>query len=376
MLMWYVILGLLIAATGGTLFYISRCLMRFGLVQRLNNGSAKRLRILSFIGVLTAFSLLAVWLNVMNAVVCLLHLAVFFFLCNMVCCFLEKQRGVPFQRYYAGAAAVLLTVAYLSAGWYLNHHIYITRYVVETDKAVEKMRVVMFADSHIGSTFDASGFAKHLEKIAELKPDMVLVVGDFVDDGTMRPEMIAAAKALGNVTSTFGTYFALGNHDKGYYGVAARGFSEAELVRELERNNIKTLKDEALAVNGGYYLIGRLDASEKIRGGNRKEIDALLRPLDKNRFMIVLDHQPNDYAAEAKAGADLVLSGHTHGGQLFPLNEVGVWIGANDKTYGFEKRSKTNFIVTSGISDWSIQFKTGTKSEIVVVDIVPLGQGK
>ena len=336
----------------------------------------KKLRILSFIVVLAIFSILTAWLNIMNAVICLLHLAVFFILCNMISRLIEKWSGVSFQHYYAGGAALVLTVVYLAAGWYLNHHIFITRYEVETEKAVEKLRVVMFADSHIGSTFDAAGFAKHLEQIKELKPDAVLVVGDFVDDGTMRAEMIAAVDALGKVKSSYGTYFALGNHDKGYYGVAERGFNEAELVQELERRHIKTLKDEAISLDGGYSLIGRLDASESIRGGSRAEIDALVQPLDKNRFMIVLDHQPNDYEAEEKAGADLVLSGHTHGGQLFPLNEVGVWIGANDKTYGLEKRGKTHFIVTSGISDWTIKFKTGTKSEIVVVDILPVQQEK
>ena len=81
-------------------------------------------------------------------------------------------------------------------------------------------------------------------------------------------------------------------------------------------------------------------------------------------------HQPNDYEKEAKARVDLVLSGHTPGGQLFPLNKVGEWIGANDKTYGIERRGQTNFVVTSGLSDWAIRFKTGTKSELVVIDVM------
>ena len=82
---------------------------------------------------------------------------------------------------------------------------------------------------------------------------------------------------------------------------------------------------------------------------------------------MVLDHQPNDYDAEAESGADLVLSGHTHGGQLIPVN---LFISlANDKTYGMEKRGNTNFIVTSGISDWAIKFKTGCRSEFNVIDV-------
>lgn len=371
MLMWYVILALLILATGGALLYVSSCLARFGFMRKLAKGSLKRLRALCVSGVLAVFVLLTLWLNLMNAVVCLLHLVVFFFFCNVVFGFIERRRNILFQRYYAGGMAILLTVFYLAAGWYLNHHIFITRYVVETDKAVNRLRLVMFADSHIGATFNAAGFAKHLTQIEELKPDVVLIAGDYVDDGTTKREMVNATEALGKVKSTYGTYFALGNHDKGYYGVEERGFSEAELVQELEKHYINVLKDEAVLIDDKFYIIGRLDASENIRGGHRAEMNTLVQPLDADKFMVVLDHQPNDYAAEERAEVDLVLSGHTHGGQLFPLNEVGVWIGANDKTYGYEKRGRTNFIVTSGISDWSIKFKTGTKSEIVVIDVLP-----
>ena len=107
----------------------------------------------------------------------------------------------------------------------------------------------------------------------------------------------------------------------------------------------------------------------KEQKGNRVSMAELITPLDKSKYMIVLDHQPADYENQERAGVDLVLSGHTHGGQLFPLNQVGKWIGVNDLIYGHERRGKTDFIVTSGISSWAIQFKTGTKSEFVVIDI-------
>ena len=66
---------------------------------------------------------------------------------------------------------------------------------------------------------------------------------------------------------------------------------------------------------------------------------------------------------------DLVLSGHTHGGQLFPLGYIGLLMGANDEFYGLHQRENTNFIVNSGISDWAIDFKTGTFSEVGIIDI-------
>ncbi|MBQ9188951.1 MAG: metallophosphoesterase, partial [Clostridia bacterium] len=86
---------------------------------------------------------------------------------------------------------------------------------------------------------------------------------------------------------------------------------------------------------------------------------------------VMLDHQPNDYAAEAAAGMDLVLSGHTHGGHIFPAGQIGLWIGANDFLYGTTRIGQTDFVVTSGISGWAIPFKTGTFSEYVVIDLVP-----
>ena len=134
--------------------------------------------------------------------------------------------------------------------------------------------------------------------------------------------------------------------------------------RNLEENNVKVLRDESVLA-GDIYVIGRKDKSEK----DRLEISELIKDLDKNKFMMVLDHQPNDYDNEEKAQVDMVLSGHTHGGQIIPVGITGELSGANDMTYGLRKKSKTTFIVNSGISDWEIQFKTGTFSEIGVIEI-------
>ena len=89
----------------------------------------------------------------------------------------------------------------------------------------------------------------------------------------------------------------------------------------------------------------------------------------KGKYVICLDHQPNDYAEEADCKMDLVLSGHTHGGQFWGLGIIGVWMGANDAYYGYERRKNTDFIVSSGIGDWAIDFKTGCISEYIVVNI-------
>ena len=127
------------------------------------------------------------------------------------------------------------------------------------------------------------------------------------------------------------------------------------------------LEDEIVSLPGGYTLLGRQDASVR----NRASMETLMELADPGSYTIVLDHQPGDYDVQAEAGADLVLSGHTHGGQMLPVTYVGQWMGLNDRTYGHERRDSTDFIVSSGISSWELKFKTGCFSEYVIIDIFP-----
>lgn len=369
MTMWSIIFGVSAALTGIALVYVSCRFARFGLVSKITRGSKKAGLILSILFVFSVFLLLSLLLNQINAAVILLFLFIFWLLSDLLFALVEKFGKRKFKYYYAGWTAILATVVYLSVGWYFNHNVWIRTYTFETEKNIRDLRVVMFADSHIGTTFDSKGFAALLAKMQKQNPDIILIAGDYVDDDTPREEMITASKALGNLNTTYGVYFALGNHDKGYYSPAHRGYSGAELLAELKKNGVKILGDEAELVDNMFYILGRKDSSEKYRGGTRKEIRELTENLEKDKFVIVMDHQPNDYKNLAETEVDLVVSGHTHGGQLFPFNKIGEWIGANDLTYGHERRNRTDFVVTSGLSDWAIKFKTGTKSEFVVIDV-------
>lgn len=266
-------------------------------------------------------------------------------------------------------AIILVTLAYLGVGWVQAHHVRQTNYTLPTDKQVGTLRIVLFADSHIGTTFDGVGFAEYVKRMQEQNPDVVLITGDFVDDDSDREDMIAACAALGNLQTGYGVYYVYGNHDKGYYGEKYRGFSALELAQELEKNGVVILEDETVLVDERFYIVGRKDYSEAQMGKERASAAELIKTLDHEKYIIVMDHQPREYKDEAACGADLVLSGHTHGGQLIPITYAGEWMGVNDKTYGLSEITGTSFIVTSGISDWAIQFKTGCKSEYVVIDI-------
>ena len=128
---------------------------------------------------------------------------------------------------------------------------------------------------------------------------------------------------------------------------------------------LKFLVDASELIDNRFYIVGRDDKINE----NRLSAEDIVKDLDDDKYIIVMDHQPADYDNEAKTKADLVVSGHTHGGQFFPVTHFSFLITINDRFYGHEKREGTDFIVTSGISDWNLMFKTGTQSEYVVIDI-------
>ncbi len=372
MTLWLIIMWTALILTGIALVYVSNRVCQFGCIKCLTKDNEKYKAMIGGGIVFGLFAIVAWWLNFVNAIVCIIYFALAWLICDLLLCFISRLRGKPFEHYYAGGLALIISLSILAYGWYLNHHVWQTNYTLHTEKNVKPLKIALFADSHIGTTFDASGFAEHMAKIQQQNPDVIIIAGDFVDDNTTRNDMLSAVKTLGEMQTTYGVYFVFGNHDKGYYAASYRGFSGAELVTALKQNNVHVLQDEIKLLDNNFYIIGRRDYSvEKEHRGKRQTMSELVQNLDKDKYMIVVDHQPADYKSQATAEVDLVLSGHTHGGQLFPFNYVGQWIGANDRIYGYEKRRKTDFIVTSGLSDWAIRFKTGTKSEYVIITLQP-----
>lgn len=308
------------------------------------------------------------WLlfNVWSAAVVMIHLFIFWLACDIIAAVIRRITDKKTERNYQGTAALAVTAVYLGIGWFTAHNVVVTEYTVRTDKTVgDGLRVALIADSHLGVTLDRDNFSEQVERINSLEPDAVIIAGDYVDDDSVKTDMLGACEALSDVTARYGVYFAFGNHDKGY-SLNSRDFTEDDLRKALTDNGVTILEDETCAIGDSFYITGRQDKSVE----DRAPAEELVKELDSSRYNIVIDHQPNDYDAEAAAGADLVLSGHTHGGPLIPAGYIGLLMGANDQVYGNEKRGSTDFIVTSGISGWALPFKTGAVSEIVVVDIV------
>ena len=362
-LVWLMIMASLALLALAALFYLLTRFHRFSFIKKIG----KKSRLLSWLAALVPLALTGLFMlffNTTTLIVVLLHLTAAFLLCSLLALLIRKigKRAIPYDA--EGAAAILLTVVYLSVGWYMAHHVFETDYRFESAKPLSHdFRIVEIADSHFGITQTGETFTREMERVQALRPDAVVIVGDFVDDDSDRTDMIAACRALGSLETTYGVFFVYGNHDNGYYRY--RNFSSTELREELEKNGVVILTDESVLLDDSLYLVGRRDRSDPTRA----DIASLMEGLDPDKYTVVLDHQPNDYDAEAAAKADLVLSGHTHGGHIFPAGQIGLLMGANDAIYGVERRGDSTFIVTSGISGWAIPFKTGTFSEFVVIDI-------
>lgn len=396
---WLIVLGSVFLGAIACGIYLVTHVMKFRFMRRLRDerGIGRVSVIFISLGIiLVPVGVLLIALGTMNAVICVIHLALFWIVCDLVAFVVRKLRktdgeGAGIRNaqddavksrkpYVAGICAVALCLLYLTCGWILAHQVSAKEYELATAKELHDsndsdssrgLRIIQFADAHIGTTFDASGFEKAVCKMAEYRPDIVVITGDFVDNDTPEEDFVACCEALGELRANtqYGIYYVYGNHDKSFVSNMLNARGGARVAEELKKNGVVVLEDEAVLIDGRFYVIGRQDFSRGEGPGGRASIASLTQDLDRSKYMIVLDHQPRDYSLEAAAGVDLVLSGHTHGGQMLPLAPLVGLLGSNDLVYGHERRDGTDFIVTSGISDWAIAFKTGCRSEFVVIDV-------
>lgn len=359
---WYLIISLLIFFVVVPVnIYLARQIHKINIIKNMKN------KVLSwFISFIFLYlTLILLYWNNTNGYVIMLHI---FFIILIGEIIYKIFRIIQKKEYKYGqeitlGVSLLVVCMYLGYGYYLAHHVVETKYVVETEKniGVDNFRVVQISDSHIGATMNGNDFYNYMIDINKTNPDIVVVTGDFVDDDTKTIDMKKACAGLGLLQTKYGVYFVYGNHDSGYS--SKKEFSDLELRQELAQNNVKILEDEGLDIVGNIYLLGRRDKKER----DRKDIKELVKNIDSDKFIIELNHQPNDFDNEAAANIDLVLTGHTHGGQLFPLQYID--LGANDLIYGIKKINNTTFIVNSGIGDWAVKFRSFSKAEYVVIDI-------
>ncbi|MDF2882980.1 MAG: Phosphoesterase [Clostridiaceae bacterium] len=243
---------------------------------------------------------------------------------NLIYAALRKHRDIKIglwnKIYCCGIVPVIITVLILGYGYFNMENVVETDYTIHTEKAIPQQgyRIAMIADLHFGTTMNEEKLKKYCNEIESKKPDLVVLCGDIVDEKTTKLQMENAAKILGNIKSTYGTFYVYGNHDKSTYA-SKPNFSEDQLKKQLVSNEIHVLEDEIYNINDEFTIIGRKDKGFS-SGIKRKTSDELLKNVHTNNFLLLLDHQPSELQENSAAGMDLQLSGHTHGGQIWPVD--------------------------------------------------------
>ena len=256
----------------------------------------------------------------------------------------------------------------LIAGGFINAIIPVTKeYNITINKPageVKTLRIAAVSDIHLGSIIRKRSLKKMSRMIKDMKPDIVLLLGDIVD-GEIGP--VLSGDLLQYFTwpeSTDGLYAITGNHE--FIGGAGR------TIPYIESKGIRVLKDEIVTLPGGIQLIGRIDRdSFRFYGKERMQLGELMKQADTSKPVILLDHQPFHLDESEKYGVDLELSGHTHNGQMWPLNYVTAMI--YELSYGYLKKGNSQFIVSSGYGLWGPRVRSGSRSEVMMINITFTG---
>lgn len=225
-------------------------------------------------------------------------------------------------------------------------------------------KIVQISDIHIGGLIDKSFIKSLVDKINILEADVVVITGDLVD--TKLEFAKAALNELKNLKSTYGTYFVVGNHEY-FHSVA----SIIDYVNEL---NIKVLENESVYIgndDSGFNLAGVYDLFGNRYGYFKPNLQEALKNCKENSPTILLAHQPKFLkTVEDSSKIDLVLSGHTHGGQIFPFN----FLVKLEQPYvkGLHwHNSTTQIYVNKGTGFWGPPMRLGASSEITILSLLP-----
>jgi predicted MPP superfamily phosphohydrolase len=265
---------------------------------------------------------------------------------------------------YSGILGFALVLGILIYGTLNARNVKVTEYSIDMPKKagnLSELKIALISDLHLGGIVDNARLLKMVDKINELKPDIVLIAGDIIDDKIDQFNKQNMAETLKKINSKYGVYAATGNHD--YYG----GDVE-ELIKKLEASGIKVLNDEYAKVVDSFYVAGRQDiAVESYYKRKRKPVEGILEGADKNLPIILIDHNPKDLNEPQKAGVDLQVSGHTHRGQMYPSQFITSKIYELD--FGYLKKENLNVVVSSGIGTWGPPIRVGNSSELVSIVI-------
>lgn len=293
----------------------------------------------------------ALWLGIL---LYLLMYSVIISLSNILFLSMGIEKHLPILSYVLLIGiAILMTYGIINAS---NPRI--KKFTIKSDvlrSLWSDKKIILFSDAHLGIVRSAKFMNKIVELINREKPDIVFIAGDIIDGPVFDYE--AGLASLKNLVSKLGIYYTPGNHEE--YN------SQPEKFYPIIKSMTNTLIDQKIIVNG-TQIIG-LDYKTET---NEETRDRLYKSgYDKNLPSITLLHDPKHTKVLVEENVSLVLSGHTHSGQFFPINLIVKSIYGK-LAYGVNNFGNSNSITTCGVGTAMTPIRIGTNPEIVVIEII------
>ncbi|MFD0316870.1 metallophosphoesterase [Streptomyces flavalbus] len=270
----------------------------------------------------------------------------------------DPSRRLFVSRVVAGTAAAV-AVGTVGAGTYgvLNGPGVkrVTVPLAKLPRAAHGYRIAVVSDIHLSPVLGRAFARKVVDTINSTQPDLIAVVGDLVD-GSVR-NLGSAAAPLAGLRARHGAFFVTGNHE--YFSGAA------EWVDEVRRLGLRPLENARTELP--YFDLAGVNDVAGEDEGQGPDFARALGDRDRGRACVLLAHQPVQIHDAVDHGVDLQLSGHTHGGQLWPGNLLAA--AANPTVAGLERYGDTQLYVTRGAGAWGPPTRVGAESDITVIQL-------
>lgn len=232
--------------------------------------------------------------------------------------------------------------------------------IPKKDSKLSSLNIVAASDIHLGTIVGKRQLNNFIQLTNSLNSDIILLPGDIFDEDIGPIIKKNLGEELEKLQARYGVYAVTGNHE--YIG----GVESA--VEYMEKHGIKVIRDEAVFIDRSFYIVGREDRSiGQFADKKRKDLTEITKGLDDNYPKILMDHQPFQLNLARENDIDLQLSGHTHHGQLWPLNYITSAI--YEISWGYEKIGNTHYYVSSGFAGWGPPVRTGSRTELVNIKV-------
>ncbi|MBQ9449038.1 MAG: metallophosphoesterase [Acholeplasmatales bacterium] len=264
--------------------------------------------------------------------------------------------------HYTTIIPIMITTAVLCYGNYKMNNVVETNYSYNTPKA-GNYKIALMSDFHYGTIQDVKILDDKINIMNNYNLDFVVLAGDVFEENTTKEKITEFADKISKLNTKYGIYYIYGNHDRQPY--KPKTFSDQDIETALTNVGVKILKDDYVIINNEIVLFGRDDLSNH-KDNPRRSVESVKNEIG-DKYFIVVDHQPKDLDECAKCGVDLMLSGHTHAGQIWPLGTIRRLLG--HYIYGEYKKDNTTLLITSGFTGWGYPFRTEESCEYVIIKI-------